>query len=121
MSSLCESLGKINVEELRLDLGGYSQAKNKLKNDGASAVAELLSNLKGLRKLALDLSHNGIKAEGAKALAKALRNGRLEELELLLNNNDLDSKAVGSLAKGLCQLCLRKVIKHAIDQNCIKS
>ena len=44
-----------------LNLGGYSQVSNKIKDAGASAISNALSHLSNLETIVIDFGHTCIK------------------------------------------------------------
>lgn len=99
MAQVCKGLvaavekkGKTGLSVLRL-------SKNNIKCEGTSHVASVLSkdaNISGL-----DLSHNGIGDEGAKALADAIETKKTGIVSLDLSYNSVSSKGVEHLSKSV--------------------
>jgi len=58
---------------LNINLGGYSQIQNKIKENGAKAVCRSLSKMKDIETLNLDLGYTGVNEIVALELATSIK------------------------------------------------
>lgn len=94
-----------HLESLGLNISGYSQSGAAVDKKAIYKLLNIFAELSSLRKLALDLGHNGLTDEHLIELADSLKKLlSLRQLELVLNNNKLEERAARKIGKTLTKI-----------------